>query len=193
MDHSARVGRRFTGADGYSTLEILMTVGIMGVLMSMALLQIGQTLPSIKGDGAMRVVIAQVNQAREMAIAQRRNMQLTFTSGNKVEVIRENWPGPTLTVLRSVYLESGAAFNLVSGIPDTPEAFGNSSAVYFGTATTIKFGTDGMLLDQSGNPINGSVFVSLGQQARSFRAVTILGSTGRVRGYRWDGRAWKLV
>jgi hypothetical protein len=27
----------------------------------------------------------------------------------------------------------------------------------------------------------------------SARAVTFFGSTGRIRGYRWDGRAWKTV
>jgi hypothetical protein len=27
----------------------------------------------------------------------------------------------------------------------------------------------------------------------SARAVTVLGSTGRVRGYRWNGTNWKVV
>jgi len=30
-------------------------------------------------------------------------------------------------------------------------------------------------------------------QERAARAVTILGATGRIRGYKWDGRNWKRI
>ena len=194
MSRNVRANNHFRQNDGFSALELLMTVGIMGVLMSMAVFQIGQSLPGYRGDGGMRIVIAQINTARELAITQRRKMRLTFTNGNKVSIIREEVTTPaTTTTLSSVLLEGGAGFNLASGVPDTPDAFGNSSATYFGTATQIKFDTDGSLTDQSGFTLNGSVFVSLANQPRSLRAVTVLGSTGRVRGYRWDGLRWKLV
>jgi hypothetical protein len=110
-----------------------------------------------------------------------------------VQISREEVPGPATTVLSTMLFENNAQFSLVPGIPDTPDAFGNSSAVYFGAATQIRFGTDGTLIDQSGNVLNGTVFVSIPNQARSFRAVTVLGATGRVRAYRWDGANWKLV
>jgi prepilin-type N-terminal cleavage/methylation domain-containing protein len=181
------------GNRGFSAMELLMAVGILGVMMSMAVFQIGQSLPGIKSDGAMRTLIAQMNLAREMAITQRRIMRLSFVNGNEVQIIRENVTGPATTLLSSVPFEGGATYSLVSGVPDTPDAFGNSSAVYFGTATLIRFSTEGTLVDQSGNPLNGSVFVSILNQARSVRAVTVFGSTGRVRGYRWDGVQWKLV
>ena len=47
-------------AAGYSAVELMMAVGIASVLSSMALLQIGAARPSLKGDGAMRVVLGQV-------------------------------------------------------------------------------------------------------------------------------------
>jgi hypothetical protein len=157
---------------------------------------IGQSVPGYKGDGAMRVVMSQMNLARELAITQRRNIRLSMVNGgNTVQIIREEVTNPlTTTVLSAVPLEGGAGFNLIPSVTaDTPDAFGNSAAVYFGAATLVRFGTDGSLLDQSGNPLNGSVFISIPKQARSLRAVTVLGSTGRIRAYRWDGRQWKLV
>ena len=194
MSRNVRPRNRFRQSDGFTALELLMTVGIMGVLMAIAIFQIGQTIPGYKGDGAMRVVIAQINTAREMAITQRRIMRVMFTSPNQLSIIREEVTSPaTTTTLSSVLLEGGAGFNLVAGVPDTPDAFGNSSATYFGTATQIRFSTDGTLIDQSGFTLNGSVFVSIPRLPRSLRAVTVLGSTGRVRGYRWDGANWKLV
>ena len=194
MSRNVRFTNRFRQIEGFSAIELLMTVGIMGVLMSMAVFQIGQSLPGYRGDGAMRIVAAQFNTARELAITQRRNMRVVFTNPNQLQIVREEATNPlTTTIIGSVLLESGAGFNLVTGVPDTPDAFGNSSATYFGTATLVRFGTEGTLMDQNGLTINGSVFVSIPKQSRSLRAVTILGTTGRVRGYRWDGTRWKLV
>ena len=47
---------------------------------------------ALTGDGAMRVVLAQMNQARELAITQRRNMRVTFTGSNVVQIMREEVP-----------------------------------------------------------------------------------------------------
>jgi type II secretory pathway pseudopilin PulG len=182
---------------GYSLVELLLVLGMMGIVAAMAVFQIGASRPGAVGDGAMRAVLAQMNSARELAITQRRNMRLTFTTGNLVQIIREEVPGPTLTTISTALFEGGVQFLTVSGLPDTPDAFGNGSAVTFATATgtplEIKFATDGTFVNQDGLALNGTVFVALPNQALSARAVTILGSTGRVRGYRWDGRTWKRV
>jgi Tfp pilus assembly protein FimT len=198
MDRNVRPHQRIRDVGGFSAIELMMTVGIMGILMAMAVFSIGQTIPGYKGDGAMRVLLAQVNTAREMAIAQRRVMRLSFTGGNFVQIIREEIPigaNPlTTTVVGSAYVEGGATFMLDPLVTtDTPDGFGNSAALAFGSATLVRFNSEGSLVDQSGNPLNGTVFVELPRQPRSLRAVTVLGSTGRVRAYRWDGRQWKLV
>ena len=183
---------------GYSLVEMMLVVGIMGVVGSMAVIQIGQSQPSMKGDGAMRVIMAQLNAAREMSISQRRQMQLGFINGNQITITRIEVPAAN-TLLTTVYLEGGLQYGLISGIADTPDAFGNSTSTYFGTATKIIFNSDGTLIDQAGNPLNGTIFVALPNMAlgapgaRSFRAVTIFGGTGRVRGYRWDGGRWTLA
>jgi Tfp pilus assembly protein FimT len=178
---------------GYSAVELIITVGIMGVIMATAVAQIGQAQWWLKADGAQRVVMAQMHAAREMAIAQRRVMRLSFTNFNQVQIIREEVPGPTTTVVASVLLEGGVLFSLTTGVPDTPDAFGNSAAVSFGSVTYVQFLPDGTLTGPDGQSLNGTVFLAIPGTTLSARAVTALGSTGRVRGYRWDGRAWKLV
>ena len=188
---------RSRGEAGYSLVEMMFVMGVMGVLAGMAVLQIGASRPGALGDGAMRVVLSQMNTARELAISQRRNMRLVFDNGSRVQIIREEVPGPTLTTISTVLLEGTLQFVLVSGLPDTPDAFGNSDATVFTTATgnppEVKFTPNGTFVNQDGNSLNGSVFVALPNQALSARAVTVFGSTGRVRGYRWDGRNWKPV
>ncbi len=174
-------------------LEVLVVLGVVAVLGGMAGLQIVEARPGLQSDGAMRVVLSQMRTARELSIAERRYIQVNFVGTSSVRLVREEVPGPTTTTLSTVGLESNVVFSLVSGLPDTPDAFGNSKAVSFGTVTTIKFTPDGTLVDQDGNAVNGTVFFAQAGAKRTARAITVLGSTGRIRAYRWDGRNWKLV
>ncbi len=180
------------GQAGYNMIEMAFVMGIMAVLAGIAIVQIGSSRPGLVADGGMRVVIYYMNQAREMAITQRRYMRVVLTAPNQVQIVREEVPGPTLTTISSVVMEGQVKFTLVPGVPDTPDAFGNGTAVTFkvnGTdATELKFAPDGTFVNENGALLNGTVFVALSNQKISARAVTILGSTGRVRGYRWNDR-----
>ncbi len=176
---------------GHGLIQMLFVLGFMSVLSGIAVVQINASRPVLKGDGAMRVVLSQVNQARELAITERRFVRVAFTAPNLVQVIREDTP-TTTTTLSSVLLEGGVQFTLISGLPDTPDAFGNSAAVSFGSAVNVKFTPDGDMVDQDGAGIDGSVFLAIPAQRQSARAVTVLGPTGRVRGYKWNGARWVL-
>lgn len=179
---------------GYSAIELLATAGIMSVVGGMAVAQLHVSQPVMKGDGAMRLVIGQLNIARELSVTQRRRMQLNFVGTGTVQISRVEVPGPAVTALSAVPLEGGAQFGTVAGVPDTPEAFGMGAAVDFGSATSMHFNTDGTLIDgTTGDPINGTIFLVVPNNPRSFRAVTIMGSTGRIRAYRWNGAHWEVV
>jgi len=175
-----------------SLIDVIVTLSIMGIVGSMATMQIGTVRRSMQGDGAMRLVVAQLINAREMAITQRRNMEVQFVGSNWLQIVRDDVPSGT-TVLTKVAFEGNAQYSLVSGIGDTPDGFGNSSAISFGSATTIMFGPNGTLIDNNGAPINGTIFLAIANIPKSFRAVTVLGATGRVRGYRWNGAVWTRV
>jgi prepilin-type N-terminal cleavage/methylation domain-containing protein len=175
---------------GFTLIEVMMTVMLVGIIGSMAVFQFGAARPGMVADGAMRTLMGQLNQARELAVAQRRRVQLTFDVANhRFTVTRLDEPAGT-TVIAQAPFEGGVKFGLVAGVPDTPDAFGNSSSTSFGSAQVILFNTEGMLVDGAGNPLNGTVFLNIPDMAQSYRAVTVLGSVGRVRGYRWNGTTW---
>jgi hypothetical protein len=167
----------------------MLTIGIIGTVSAIAVMQFGSVQQSIKGDGVMRIVLAQMNTARELSISERRNMQLHFLGPNGLQIVRQDVPSGT-TVVGSVSFESGAQYHIEAGLPDTPDQFGRTQAIDFGSATAVMFSSDGTLIDQTGKPVNGTIFVGLPGQPLSSRAITILGATGRVRAYRWNGIKW---
>src|SRR5215467_2805736 len=102
-----RTRRRFADDSGYNIVELLFVLGIMAVVAAMATAQIGAARPGMKADGAMRVVLGQMNAARELAIAQRKYMRLTFTVPScspgapcsySVGILREDTPLATTTI-----------------------------------------------------------------------------------------------
>src|SRR5262245_51931724 len=135
---------------GFSLLEVLVVVAIGLALAGMAGLQIIEARPRIQGDGGMRVVISHMRMARELAITERRYMRLVYTPPNRIEILREEVPGPATTVVFTKDMESGMRFHVFDGIPDTPDAFGGGTPVNFGAALDVKFTPDGTLVNQNG-------------------------------------------
>jgi prepilin-type N-terminal cleavage/methylation domain-containing protein len=210
--------KKLCDPSGYSLPELMIVLAITGVLAGMASFQIGAQLKSAKGDSGMRIAMAQLNAARELAVAQRRIMLVKFldpgvgtcdASAACVQIVRQELVVGTTTVLSTVPFEGGALFNQIAAVTaDSPDAFGSTSAKCFGFVSTTGppptavctvttgygFNTDGSFIDTAtGNPLNGTVFLSIPNTPLSYRSVTILGATGRVRAYRWDGRSWNLV
>jgi prepilin-type N-terminal cleavage/methylation domain-containing protein len=177
---------------GYTIIEMMFALGLVALLSSMAIIQLNISKPGLKGDGAMRIVLGQLNQARENAITQRRYVRVILTTPNLVQIVREDTT-TTTTTLSSVLIEGGVQFALMNGLPDTPDQFGKSAAIAFGSVTNVKFSPEGTLVNQDGASANGTAFLAIPNQLLSARAITILGSTGRIRGYKWDGAKWNRV
>jgi len=174
---------------GFSLVEANLVILIICVIAGIALLNVTGVMPGIRANTALSQTVAQLRSGRESAMAQRRNIQLTFLGNNQIQLVRLDMPTGT-TVLSTVTLENDIEFLLSDGVPDTPDSFGNAAAVDFGGSAPLTFLSDGTLVDAQGNPLNGSVFLGLANNPETARAVTILGATGRVRGYKWTGSSW---
>ena len=141
----------------------------------------------------MDQVMGQLRSARGIAIAQRRNVQVQFVGTNVIQITRLNQPSGT-TLLNTVPLQGLMQFFVFTTLPDTPDGFGNASAVYFeglpGGPTMMLFQSDGTFVDNAGNVINGTVFLGVPTDITTARAVTVMGATGRIRAYRAPSQQW---
>jgi prepilin-type N-terminal cleavage/methylation domain-containing protein len=183
------------GESGYSLIELMIVALLIGVLGAMAGVQIGASRPAYQADGAMRVMMAELNAARDTAVAQRRQVRVTLSGTDTITVIRVDDPDAdpeVTTTLRSISFEAGVQFGRLNDTLDTPDDFGSGSIVT--TNDTITFNHEGMAIAADGTPVNQTVFLRIPGQSISQRAVTVLGATGRVRAYRWlSGDEWTRV
>jgi prepilin-type N-terminal cleavage/methylation domain-containing protein len=197
---SARVCRRRTGSrlsilafrenDGFSLVEVTLVLMLACVLAGFAVINMNSILPGVNANGSMYETIAQLRHGRQAAIAQRRNIQLLFPEDNQIRLVRNELPNGE-TVLSNTAFGNNCMFMQFDDVNvDTPDGFGNISPKYFGGADTMTFMSDGTLVDESGNPVNGTLFLGVPERPETARAVTILGATGRIRGYRWTGSEW---
>lgn len=206
--NSESTQRSANRARGFSMIEVSVVIMLILIISAMAIFALQPSLQDAKYDNAMREVIDQLRQAREYAIANRRYVQVTFptvviagqpTQYQVVTTVRNAPPlGPAGVdaVLSTVPIQIPAQYFLFPGAPDTPDGFGNASPIEFeglnpGPILGMMFQSDGELIDGGTfQPINGTVFIGFPNQPTASRAVTVLGATGRVRGWKYTGAAW---
>jgi prepilin-type N-terminal cleavage/methylation domain-containing protein len=181
---------RITSEAGFTALEIMLVVTIMAVVAGMAVMLTPRAIEAARADSSSQRLTAALRLAREQSISQRRDVIIELTGPNQVRVLREDIPGPDTTLLTDVQFEHGLQFVRFNGMPDTPDAFGGASAVDFGDATSIQFTSEGTLVDENDDVLNGTVFLGVPGQPLSARAVTIFGPTALIRDWRWDGARW---
>jgi type II secretory pathway pseudopilin PulG len=190
-------------------VELAVVCMIICIIAAIAVIQLLPSWHTAQSDDALRLVLDQLRQAREYSIANRRYVQVSFpTVGGQAEVVITQWNtltpggGATNPVLSTTYVEGPLQYALVTGMPDTPDQFNTpsvgSSPVQFkieGTSTVpvgnMLFQSDGELIDSVTNlPIDGTISIALAGNASSARAVTVMGATGRVHGWRSTGASW---
>jgi len=190
---------------GFSLIETLIVLSIMFILAAIAVFKSFGTMENYQATSAMDVVAGQLRVARQLAISQRRAVQVwfdTYTSSASAytvsyqvlarPLVLGDLPGPVVTMP----LPRNTQFVMESGVPDTPMGFGTcsgSSPVCIGgnpcCPTTMYFSSTGQFAaDEYGTTVyNGTLFMGVPNQPATARAVTIMGSTGRVRPYTFIG------
>lgn len=186
---TSRTRRALADERGFSLPEILTIVALIGVLFGITIIAFQAAAATIQGDSNLRIVERQLKLARDTAVTQRRSIEVQFVPPNELYVIRRDLPAGT-TLLHSAVLENNTTFVRFAGVPDTPDSFGGAGAINLGGAATVLFTSDGMFVDGAGTPVNATIYVGQAGKSVTQRAVTVFGSTARIRTYRWNGSQW---
>jgi prepilin-type N-terminal cleavage/methylation domain-containing protein len=190
---------------GFSAIELMIVVAVIGLIIGMATMAISSYMPTLRADSALQMTVTALRQARMSSVDQRRAFLVTFKGTNEILVQQQPicgdpaCPAPCsgscpLNPIADLFLPNTVSYMVTPGVPDTPDALGNSRPVTMCTAMPcmVTFQSDGTMLNPSTMlTINGTVFLGIsGQSPATARAVTIMGATGRIKGYRYNGTAW---
>jgi type II secretory pathway pseudopilin PulG len=186
-------------ARGFSLLEAVVVVAIMMMLAGLAVIQSFGSLQGYQANSAQDTIAGQLRVARQLAISQRRNVQIQFNSTTtpysvSYTVLPRPGSGDPAQPAVSAILTSQPMYMQESGVPDTPMGFGTCSGSGIciggvaGGPAFMQFTSSGQFTDATGvTALNGTIFLGIPNQVRTARAVTIMGATGRVRPYTYVG------
>ena len=175
---------------GFSALEVIAGFSVLAVVAGFAVVTMEGARLGIQANAALDCAVAQMRTAQELATAERRSYQILFIAPDQIQ-LRRLEPPSGYTDSSAVSLGNTVQFTLFTGLPDTPDCFGNAQAIDFGKSSTLTFLSNGTLVDSAGAPLNGTVFLGIPGRPETARAVTIAGATGRVTPYHWTGSAWE--
>jgi prepilin-type N-terminal cleavage/methylation domain-containing protein len=176
---------------GFSLLEMMVVVGIIFVASAIFFMSIQPGLKQARITNSYNLVLNTMRRARESSIAERRVYMVTFTAPRTMTITQT----ATGIVTNTFTLPSDISFDAEPGIPNsaatTPDHFGTASTaidfdqgVTLGSKTTVYFQPDGSAQDINSNTNNGVVYIARVGDISSSRAITLWGSTGRLRGWR---------
>jgi len=179
---------------GFTLIEAVIVLAIIGIVTSIAVMSVSTVMPVVRANSARQQLMAQLLRAHQASIDQRRNYQVQFKSPAEAVTSRVNLD-LSLTQIEDYILPSSMVYYIFAGVPDTPDNFGTLNSVYFGPncialPCTITFQSDGTLIDSAGNIQNGTVFMGMIGQAKTAEAITIMGATGRTKGYSYASGGW---
>lgn len=191
---------------GFSVIEILIVVAMIGVLCAMAIPQIIAERRLSRTVAMTREVLSQMRYARQQAMSQRQAFTFQYNDTTKwVSVIDHNVnSGPALLVspgfpnnpgstVVTVPLATGGLvaseirYGIPVGVPAGPLRDGAPMTALNGNVVNITFQPDGSVIDTTGDPDDCALFFYNSSAPRgTASAISILGASGRVKIWRYN-------
>jgi Tfp pilus assembly protein FimT len=172
--------------EGFTLVETLIVTLFMAVVFGSSMVMVNKAVESSRAETALQTVTMQLRLARELAMDSRRVHSVTFTSPRTITIVRREIGGNPDVTIAQLNLPSYTQFYHEVGISQVPDNFSSTEAVDFNGFTTVFFNPDGTAVDNLGTLCNGIVYVSNPGKLSTFRAVTLFGATGRVKGFRYQ-------
>ena len=181
-------------------MEILMVTGLVAVVGAFSMMIIGPALEARNVEMAVRTVSTQMQRARQFSVDARRRTRVTFTTPSTITV-DEQAPvsqGGAWTQVSTVELPGDMEFEIdaatvgTTGPPSPSGTYSTSQVADFSGASQVFFLPNGSAVTSAGLTSNGVVYVAQPSKVETTRAVTLFGSTGKIKRYKYvTGTGWE--
>jgi prepilin-type N-terminal cleavage/methylation domain-containing protein len=190
---------------GFTMLEMVITIAISLTMAGVTFMALTPLLNQSHVDAAYDTTFSAISGYRNQAITRTQRYILTFSTPGTITV--QYWAGgvpvsPAPVTVATFTLPADMQFAVQPGLPNPgPDGFGDGTQpVTFNPCTVIAAGQpclilmpDGSGQDDMGNYNGGLVYVSRTGDLYSTRAISFIGPSGKVRGWRLynqNGNVW---
>ncbi len=185
---------------GFSLMELMITLAIVLIMAGVAVFTVPGALKQARDANAYDTTLMALRTYREKAIAQRQRYIVAFTAPGTITI--SYWGiavpvNPAPVVVQTLTLPSDVQYMVQGGMPNspatTPDGFGSGivaidfgQGLGLGSQNAVMFMPDGSSQDAGGlgNYNSGVIYLGRAGELQSMRAITVFGTTGRVRGWR---------
>src|SRR6202043_967530 len=193
-----------SGNRGFTLLEMVITIAIGLIMAGVTFIALMPMFKENHVNAAYDTTLSVIRNYRTLAITQSKRYILTFTNPGTITV--QYWGvgvpvSPAPVTVATFTLPPDVQFGVQAGFPAAaPDSFGTGgTAIDFdqgmglGSQNYIMFMPDGSSQDTLGNYNSGVVYLTRPGDMDSSRAISVFGTTGRVRGWRLysqSGNTW---
>jgi prepilin-type N-terminal cleavage/methylation domain-containing protein len=187
-------------ARGFTLLEMMIALGIGLTMTCVTVLALMPLLRQSHVDAAYDTTLSVIRTYRSQAVSQSKRYILTFTPPATITV--QYWGvgfpvSPPPVTVATYTLPPDIEFAVQPGFPAVaPDSFGTgATAIDFdqgmglGSQNYVMFMPDGSSQDTLGNFNSGVLYLTRPGDLYSSRAVSVFGTTGRIRGWRLYNQA----
>jgi prepilin-type N-terminal cleavage/methylation domain-containing protein len=195
---------------GYSIIETLIVMALIGVLSALAVPQLISERRLTRSVGVTREILSQMRLARQMAMSQRQAFTFQYNDTTKqISVIDHNSNnGPNLfadpaypntansraistTPLAAGGLDSSEiTYGIPAGLPAIALGDGILITGLTNNQLNVTFQPDGSVIDATGNPVGVGMFIYNNRASRgTASAISVMGASGRIKIWRYDRSA----
>ena len=180
---------------GFSLLEMLIVVAIGFTMAGITFMALMPLFKQNHVDQAYDTTLSVIRNYRNQSITQSKRYIITFTAPGTITV--QYWGvgvpvSPAPVTVATYTLPPDIQFAVQAGFPTTaPDGFGTGvTALDFdqgmglGSQNYVMFMPDGSSQDTLGNYNSGVLYLTRPGDMYSSRAISVFGTTGRVRGWR---------
>jgi prepilin-type N-terminal cleavage/methylation domain-containing protein len=195
--------------NGFSLLELMIVAVLMLTMTAVTFITLLPTFNRAHLENSYSTTLMALRNTRNLAIAQSHEYYVVFNPlGFPAGTILIQYQPPPvggiaqpLQQVITYSIPPDIAFNVRAGFPAPPDGFGAGIVpidfgqnLGAGNLNYVVFMPDGSSRDNLGNYNSGVVYLTRASDSiYSSRAITVWGTTGRVRGWRLDQKAWAPI
>lgn len=197
---------------GFSLLEMMLVVAIIFIVSAITFISIKPVMNDARVNTAYDTVLTQMRNTRQRSIEERKKYIVVFgvpsmagvatpmgaPTAQSIQVFRLDAGLPVSGAVQvlNMQLPNDVQFQTIAGIPTNPakipDGFGaGGTALDFdqgvaagATKNLVLFMPDGSAHDTIGNLNSGIMYLARSGDLYSSKSFTVLGTTGRIRGWR---------